>query len=240
MASELWRGFQASLRRDHFVWPYVVIKSAFWRILKTTLISRQLMNFTLIWSQPWFKKTVLTYFENNLDFKAIWTFHNVSPASFEKSVNNIKISRTRPKFVFIYFLQKFFRSVRNFCRLFSTKTFLTLQNFLIYFLQKLSDKSGIFLIYFLQKFRWGVRHVFIYFLQKFLWPVRIFSFIFFQRFSGVSKIVLIYFLPKFFWGVRNCSHLFSTKNFLTHPTFFSFVFYKKFSEASEIVLIYFL
>ena len=63
-------------------------KEQFWRILKTTLISRPLMNFVLIsknssdtfskqpwfqghlWILSWFQKTVLTHFQNNLDFKA--------------------------------------------------------------------------------------------------------------------------------------------------------------------------
>ena len=96
-----------------FLWPYVVIKSAFWRILKTTLISRQLMNFTLIWSQPWFKKTVLTHFENNLDFKAIWTFHNVSPASFEKSVNNIDFICWLSKSAFLFWNRSIFWTVNR-------------------------------------------------------------------------------------------------------------------------------
>ena len=65
----------------------LTFKEQFWRILKTTWISRQFMNFTLISCQPWFKKTVLAHFENSLDFKATWIFRNVSLASSEEGVN---------------------------------------------------------------------------------------------------------------------------------------------------------
>ena len=45
----------------------------FWHILKSTLISSQLMNVTLIssqpWNQSWFQKTVLAHFEISFDFK---------------------------------------------------------------------------------------------------------------------------------------------------------------------------
>ena len=47
------------------------------------------MNFTLISSRSWLKKTFLTHFQNNLDFKKTWVFHNVSFASSEESVNII-------------------------------------------------------------------------------------------------------------------------------------------------------
>ena len=46
------------------------------------------MNFTLISSQSWLKITFLTHFQNNLDFKNV-SFHNVSFASSEESVNII-------------------------------------------------------------------------------------------------------------------------------------------------------
>ena len=74
---------------EWFILSVVVIKSGFRCILKTILISRQLMNFTLISSQSWLKKTFLTHFQNNLDFKKTWVFHNVSFASSEESVNII-------------------------------------------------------------------------------------------------------------------------------------------------------
>ena len=73
-------------------------KEQFWRILKTTLISRQLMNFTLISKnssdtfskQPWFQGN-FTYLQvhirglwriscptkNNLDFKATHEFYRL-------------------------------------------------------------------------------------------------------------------------------------------------------------------
>ena len=160
------------------------------------------MNFTLIWSQPWFKKTVLTHFENNLDFKAIWTFHNVSPASFEKSVNNIKICRTRSKFLFIHFLQKFFRSVRNFCRLFSTKTFFYASEFSHLFSSKIVWQVRNFSHLFSTKISLRRPKCFHLFSTKIFVTRQNFLIYFFQRFSGVSKIVHIYFLPKFFQGVR--------------------------------------
>ena len=55
-------------------------KEGFWLNLKTTLISRQLVNFTLIssqpWNQTWFQiKKGLAHFENNLDLNAAWIFH---------------------------------------------------------------------------------------------------------------------------------------------------------------------
>ena len=51
-------------------------KEHFWRILKTTLISRQLVNFTSKMKVDFNRqRTVLVYFENNLDFKTTHEFY---------------------------------------------------------------------------------------------------------------------------------------------------------------------
>ena len=51
-------------------------KEHFWRILKTTLISRQLMNFTSKIKVDFnLQRTVLANFENNLDFTATHEFY---------------------------------------------------------------------------------------------------------------------------------------------------------------------
>ena len=135
--------------------------------MKTTLISRQLMNFTLIWSQPWFKKTVLTHFETALISRQFELFTTSHPRVLKR----------------VWIISKSVGRVRNFSSFISFKSF--------------SEASGIFVVYFLQRLFWRFRIFSFIFFKNCLTSPEFFSSIFYKNFAEASEMFSFIFYQNF-------------------------------------------
>ena len=153
------RVFRWGVRNEEFRWPanygeaprhhwdeiiFMTLSSYKKRVLahfENNLDFKATHEFTLIWSQPWFKKTVWHIFKTTLISR-----------QFEFFITSHSWILNR-----VWILSKSFGRIRNFSNLFPSKVFPKRPDFWHLFSTKIFLRRQNYLIYFLLKFFWGVR-----------------------------------------------------------------------------------